>query len=123
MTTFIIADQEPKVCSAVGLLIENHPDWTLAGAVHDPEGLAALTRSQSPDVVILDRELPDLDLEQYLADVFSSSPESRVILLSKQQTDPGILDDRIQGVVAKNSSPERVIRELESLTAQNYHEE
>lgn len=56
-----IADDQPEVCSALRLLFENQDnEWCIAGEARDFSGLLEAARQHTPDVILLDWELPGL---------------------------------------------------------------
>lgn len=116
MTSFLVADRETKVCSAVSLLIEDHAGWELSGIVRDSVSLDEVARKTCPQVVILDWDLPDLRLADFLAGLERDCPDTRVIILSNSQDRDSLSNPGIRGFIAKNSSPERVVTQIEQFT-------
>jgi len=122
MTSFLVVDQEPKVCSAVSLLIENHPDWELLGVLQDPEQLTEMTRTKAPDILILDRNLPNLGLTEFLEELERDCPTTKVIILSNDQNRDSFARSSIHGLITKNSPPDRVINQIEMIAGQHITE-
>ena len=50
----LIADDEPRVRSALRLLLRQHPDITVAGEADNVELALELATKQRPDLVLLD---------------------------------------------------------------------
>jgi DNA-binding NarL/FixJ family response regulator len=122
MTSFLVVDQEPKVCSAVSLLIENHPDWELIGVLQDPDQLTDVTRRCTPDILILDRNLPNLDLTEFLEELEQDCPTTKVIILSNDRDRDSFGRSPIHGLITKNSPPDRVINQIEMIAGKHIKE-
>lgn len=58
----LLADDESKVRSALRLLLEQQPDCYIVGEVDGAQGLLEQVRATQPDVVLLDWELPGLQV-------------------------------------------------------------
>jgi len=55
----LLADDQPRVCSALRLLLEQEPELEVVGEAAEGETLLAQVASLHPDLVLLDWELPD----------------------------------------------------------------
>ena len=55
-----IADDWPKVRSALRLLLEQDPELSVVGEATEAEGLLAQVRAIRPDLVLIDWELPGM---------------------------------------------------------------
>lgn len=61
MMRILLADDQEAVRRALRLLLEEEADCTITGEVQDAGGLTAALKRDSPDVVLLDWELPGFE--------------------------------------------------------------
>jgi DNA-binding NarL/FixJ family response regulator len=75
-------DDHPLVREGVGTIINGQADMTLAGtASNGKEGIEAF-RALSPDVTLMDLQLPDLSGLDVMNAIRSEFPDARVIVLT-----------------------------------------
>lgn len=88
----LLAEDEPKVAAAVAKGLRRH------GAAVDiaPDGAAALqnARVHPYDVVILDRDLPEVHGDQVCRTLSAEQPETKILMLTAART----TDDLVQGL-------------------------
>ena len=77
----LVVDDEPLICWSLAEMLRDGGD-IVEQAANGSEAIRALSLSPSPDVVLLDFELPDSHDLELLQSVRRLSPESRVILMS-----------------------------------------
>jgi len=78
----LLADDEPKVCSALRLLIEEQEDWQMAGEVTDAANLIAKVKQTCPDLVLLDWGLPGKEPSALIAQLLQDCPNLKVVVYS-----------------------------------------
>lgn len=83
MNKVLIVDDHPVIRLAVRMLMERHGYDVVA---ETDNGVAALqlTRQHLPDIVVLDIGIPKLDGLEVIARMASSSPGSKVLVLTSQ---------------------------------------
>jgi DNA-binding NarL/FixJ family response regulator len=79
----ILADDQPKVRSALKLVLEQTPESCVVGEVADAEGLLSQAAGTCPDLVLLDWGLPGL-VDNILASLQDICPHVQLIALSSQ---------------------------------------
>lgn len=88
----LLAEDEPKVAAAVAKGLRRH------GAAVDiaPDGAVALqnARVHPYDVVILDRDLPEVHGDQVCRTLSAEQPETKILMLTAART----TDDLVQGL-------------------------
>jgi two-component system response regulator DesR len=78
----VLADDEGKVRSALRLLLEQEPDFQVVGETESVEGLLQAADKITPDVLLLDWELPGLPPEQLLRLLKLGFPSLKVMAMS-----------------------------------------
>jgi DNA-binding NarL/FixJ family response regulator len=77
----LIADSQPKVRYALGILLQGHPGWVVTGAAVDAAELSAKLATLQPDVVLLDLDLPGLALQE-LSQAFHAQRQIILVVMS-----------------------------------------
>lgn len=87
----LIADDHPVVRDGLVAILGTQPDFTVVGeAGSGPEAVGMAARL-SPDVILLDLEMPELDGVETLKRIRQDDPEARVIVFTAYDTDERIL--------------------------------
>ncbi|MGB5845598.1 MAG: response regulator [Anaerolineales bacterium] len=82
----LLASGDTDLRLAIQLMLSEEPGITIIGSASDCKGLIALIKSTSPDLVLLDWELPGSNMEAVLLDIktFASQPKINLIVLGRQ---------------------------------------
>jgi DNA-binding NarL/FixJ family response regulator len=67
-------------------MLREEPDFELVGEAVDAEWLLAYCEEKLPDMVLLDKDLPGIPIEDLIADLHQFDPKPVVIVMS---SDPG----------------------------------
>jgi DNA-binding NarL/FixJ family response regulator len=78
----LIGDAQPRVRFGLRLLFEQQPGWNVAGEADDAQALLDAARLGSPDLVVLDWELPGMPAEELLAQIRQQCPRLGVVFMS-----------------------------------------
>lgn len=109
MARVIVIEDEQLVASMLLEWLSGIPGLTLLGAAHSAKEGLALCRDKKPDLALIDIKLPDRDGLTLAAEIISTPPAPRIIILSSQ-CDPycvrRILNLGLPGYVDKNSPME-----------------
>jgi CheY-like chemotaxis protein len=109
------ADGQPRVRSAIRLLLEQQPEANVVEEVANAQELLKHVGNRCPDVLLLDWELPGLTPEKLLGTLHTIYPDLFIIVLdSKPQTRQVALEAGADGFVSKNDPPERLLAAIES---------
>lgn len=114
----VVADDDELVVEALSELIEDHPDFWLAGAGCDGQQAADLCATHSPDLVVLDVGMP-LGGVEGLEAVLAASPASTVVFYTAQadrRTRQRLTDAGAAAVFAKGA-PIDLVGELHALVS------
>ena len=113
----IIADDQIAIRRALRLLLEEVPAAQVVGEATDLDALGDLFTSASPDLVLLDWELPPGNAASAVAGLRGQFPQVRFIVLS---TSPEAADDALaagaDAFVSKGDAPEGLARLLRDLS-------
>ena len=81
-TRILVAEDHPLFREALGSAIRARPEFELVGEAADGREALELARTLTPDVIVLDLKLPELDGLQVLAALRREESPVRVVLLS-----------------------------------------
>ena len=112
----LVADDQPNVRSALGLLLTQETEFQVVGETADATGLLLAVTEKAPDLVLLDWELPGLPAAQLVRLLQYERPSLKIIAMSsrpeaERQTDGVAVD----AFLNKNETPERVLATIKSL--------
>ncbi len=82
----VLADRHALCREGLARVLEPEPDMRVIGGADDRSGAITLARTLSPGVVVLGLELPDCDLERAILLIRSSSPGTKILVLSTRDT-------------------------------------
>jgi DNA-binding NarL/FixJ family response regulator len=106
-----LADDQPRVRSALRLLLEQDPQLSVVGEAAAAEGLLAQVRAAHPDLLLLDWELPGLQAADPLLPALRAlCPRLSVIALSgRPEARRAALAAQANAFVSKGDPPERLL--------------
>lgn len=118
-----LADDQPKVRSALRLLLEQERGLCVVGEAAEAEELLAQLKATWPDLMLLDWELPGLSLtnsvgpgKHLLSVLHTFYPNLRVIALSgRPEARQAALAAGVDAFVSKGDPPERLLTILRAL--------
>jgi DNA-binding NarL/FixJ family response regulator len=113
MIRLLIADDHPVVRNALTQLLGDVEDIDVIAAASDGREAVAIALESSPDVVLMDLEMPELNgIEATRALTAAGSPARVVILttFSDRERIMGALDAGALGYLLKDAEPEEIIR-------------
>lgn len=110
----LLADDQSKVRSALRLVLEQQPDVSILGEAVDATGLLDWVKAACPDVVLLDWELPGLEMDSLLPTLRELCPRLAVIALSgRPEARQAALDAGIDAFVSKGDPPELLLNAMD----------
>ena len=106
----LVADDQPKVRSALRLLLEQESGMSVVGEAVKAEDLLAQVEATQPDLVLLDWELPGLQGNDRLSILRTLRPQLKVIALSgKPEARRAAQAAGADAFVSKGDPPERLL--------------
>jgi CheY-like chemotaxis protein len=113
----LLVDDEPHVRKFIGLVAGGLGSPAIVEAATGEEALAKFA-AESPDLVLLDVNLPDMDGLQVLAAIRAQDPEATVVMitsLANRQTVEESLRLGAAGYIRKDTPKEAILAELEDI--------
>ncbi|HET8631243.1 MAG TPA: response regulator transcription factor [Thermomicrobiales bacterium] len=91
MIRILVVDDHPVVREGLVMMLGTQPDMEVVGEAGD--GLAAVQRAAelTPDVVLMDLEMPGLDGPEAIQRIHAANPDARILVLTAYDTDERIL--------------------------------
>src|SRR5260370_6301381 len=80
----LIADDDASIRRLLRRLIENHADWTVCGDAHDGQDAIGKTAQLTPDIVVLDLAMPQMNGLQAARETVRKRPSLPMLLLTVQ---------------------------------------
>ena len=113
VTRILLVDDQPLVRSGLRLILEAEDDLDVVGEAADGAEAVSLTRSETPDVVLMDIQMPGLDGISATRVVVRSSTAPRVVILTTF-SDPRLVYDALKagasGFLLKDMPAEQIVR-------------
>jgi len=111
-TTILLVDDHPLFRKGLRLLLEEQADFRIVGEARDGREAIDLVRTFSPDVVIMDITMPDLDGLDATRQILSEVSSVKMIALSMHSGKP-FVEDMLRagasGYILKESVPEDIV--------------
>ncbi len=90
MVSVLVVDDHEMFSEALVLLLEQQPEMRLVGSARDAEAALRLCRSDQPEVVLMDLDLPRVDGVEATRRIREQYPETRVVVVTAAQ-DPAMV--------------------------------
>lgn len=120
MTTAIIADDHEIVRRGLRGILENEGSCQVVAEASDGLSAAQLTEKHKPGILVLDLNMPRLHGIEVLRQVRTSSPGTRVIVLSMHSDEPYVIEALRAGAMAyvlKGSESLEIVHALKEVMA------
>jgi len=123
-TRVIIADDHPMFRSGLRLAIETDATFEVVGEAGDGAGALRLVESESPDIVILDVNMPELDGFEVIRELRRRQLSPEIVMLTMHK-DEGMFSKALalgaRGYVIKDSAAGDIVQCLHAVRrGQNY---
>lgn len=111
----ILADDQPEVCSALRLLLEEKPGINVLSEVGNTYELLRQVQASCPDLILLDWELPGASSKELVPLLHTLCPHLEIIALSSHpQMKPAALKAGVRHFICKSEPPEQLLTALEN---------
>ncbi|MEK7277311.1 MAG: response regulator transcription factor, partial [Chloroflexota bacterium] len=104
-TKVLITDDHEVLADALAMIIDREPQLQFVGAAGTIAACLSLAKQTSPDVILLDVNLPDGDGLTAVPDIMAVCPEAHILVLTSLADEKTLLraiDTGVSGFVAKN---------------------
>jgi DNA-binding NarL/FixJ family response regulator len=113
----LIAEDHAVVRSGLLQLLEHVDQISVVGSAAGGEEAVTLAAAESPDVVLLDLEMPDIDGIEATRRIRAAQPDVNVVLLtafSDRERILAAIDAGAVGYLLKDAEPDELVRGLEA---------
>jgi DNA-binding NarL/FixJ family response regulator len=113
----LIADDHPVVRSGLMALLNSQPDFEVVAAAENGETAVSLSLANTPDVILMDLQMPVLDGLAAIQQIRAQQPEARIVVLTTYDTDADImpaLKAGATGYLLKDAPPEALFAAVKS---------
>ncbi len=114
-TNILLVDDHPMLRKGLRLLIESEEGLSVVGEANDGQEAIDRVRELTPDIVVMDINMPNLNGIDATRKILAESPQSRVLALSihsgKQYVE-NMLEAGAVGYLLKESAPEELIKAI-----------
>ena len=120
----LIADDHGVVREGLKVLIENQPGMKVIGEADDGHKVAQLAKQHSPDIIVMDIAMPNLNGVEATRLILEENPHIRIIALSvhsDKQFVTEMLKAGASGYVLKSCLFEEVLKALRTVDAGEYY--
>jgi DNA-binding NarL/FixJ family response regulator len=113
----LIADDHPVVRSGLSALLASQPDFEVVASAENGEEASALSASHTPDVILMDLQMPVMDGLSAIRHIHAQQPDVNIIVLTTYDTDSDImpaLEAGAKGYLLKDAHPDSLFRAVRS---------
>lgn len=113
----IITDDHPVVRSGLRALLASQPDFEVIAEAENGEVAMALSASLTPNVILMDLQMPVMDGLTAIGRIHTQQPDVRIIVLTTYDTDADIMpaiEAGATGYLLKDAPPEALFRAVRS---------
>ncbi|HEY1273547.1 MAG TPA: response regulator transcription factor [Thermoleophilaceae bacterium] len=116
----LIVDDDDLMRAGLRGVLSSDPGIEVAGEANDGRDALYRTRLLSPDVVLMDVRMPDLDGIGATRELLAAFPETRVVILTTFEQDDyifGALSAGASGFLLKRTRPEELIAAIHTIAS------
>ncbi|WP_189244628.1 BTAD domain-containing putative transcriptional regulator [Streptosporangium pseudovulgare] len=116
----VVADDQALVRTGLRVVLDSEPGFQLVAEAEDGERAIAAVRETSPDVVLMDIQMPRLDGLTAARRILADDAPPKVIMMTTFGTDDNLyaaLRAGVSGFVLKTSAPEQLISAMRAAQA------
>jgi DNA-binding NarL/FixJ family response regulator len=113
MTRVLLADDHAVVRKGLRFILEQEPDLQVSGEAADGREAVRLARELSPDVVVMDIAMPQLNGIDATSQIVKQNPRTNVLILSMHNDETYLLralEAGARGFLLKDTAEEDLVR-------------
>ncbi|MBS1853733.1 MAG: response regulator transcription factor [Acidobacteria bacterium] len=114
----LLADDHTVVRDGLRALLEHEPDMTVVGEAADGRESVQLAETETPDVVLMDLAMPNLNGMEATRRIIAANPKIGVVILSMHQDESyvlGSLKAGAKGYLLKDSMRSEVVQAIRTV--------
>ncbi len=120
----LLADDHEILREGLRRMIEKEPDMEVVGEAEDGRSVLKMARKLTPDVIVMDITMPDLNGMDATRKILSEIPGTRVLALSMHQDRKfvlGMLEAGAMGYLLKGCKFEELVTAIRSVARKNVY--
>ncbi len=120
MTRVLVADDHPAFRRGLGLMLQDVDDVELVGEAATGQRAVELAEQLSPDVILMDLRMPDLDGIEATRRITHGSPGSAVVVLTMFDDDDSVFAAMRAGAfgyLLKGADQDEIVRAIRAAAA------
>ncbi len=113
MTRVLLADDHGVVRKGLRFILEQEPDFEVAGEAGDGREAVRMARELAPDVIVMDIAMPQLNGIDATAQIVKQNPRTQVLILSMHNDETYLLralEAGARGFLLKDTAEEDLVR-------------
>jgi len=121
MLRILIADDHEVARHGIRALLESHPGWVVCGEAKDGRETVELAERLTPDLILLDIGMPNLNGLEATRQILAMSPEAVILILTMHDTDHvvrEVLRAGARGFLLKSDAGRDLVAAVEALQRQ-----
>ena len=114
----LIADDHDIVRAGIRQVLLDRPDWEICGEARDGREAIALAQKTSPDVIVMDVSMPELNGVEAAREIRKANQKVEILILSLHLSDQmahEMVKAGVRGYVLKSDAGRDLIRAIEAL--------
>lgn len=122
--TIFLAESEKHVLEALRIWMEQQADITILGEARSAESLLAQVCQQSPNVILLDWNLPGIHHQRLIRTLRECCPAAKLVAFSvKPEDEKAAKEHGVDGFISKQLSAELFMASLNNIFSTPDHKE
>ncbi|MBA2952462.1 response regulator [Nocardioides sp. MAH-18] len=120
MTRILLVDDHPLFLDGVRAALTGATDLEVVGEAHDGAGAIAMAAELTPDVVLMDLNLPDLSGVEATSRILSTSADVRVLMMTMSADDDAVVAAMragARGYVVKGAGRDDLLHAIRTIAA------
>ncbi|MEU0521605.1 BTAD domain-containing putative transcriptional regulator [Streptosporangium sp. NPDC006007] len=116
----VVVDDQALVRTGLRVVLDSEPGFRIVGEAEDGEQAIAVVRETSPDLVLMDIQMPRLDGLTAARRILADEAPPKVVMMTTFGTDDNLyaaLRAGVSGFVLKTSAPEQLITAMRAAQA------
>lgn len=119
-TRIVLADDQELARTGLRMVIDSQPDLVVVGEAATGREAVAAMGELSPDVLLMDIRMPEMDGVQAAAAIVAADPDARVILITTFDLDEYAHAGRLagaRGTLLKDTPPAELLAAIRAAAA------